>query len=72
MEVGDEVDLLIARQGELMTLRMKVAASPRTNWRFGFSSSRSSDQEDRVNEWFAPIEPVEEEEKKPEVEVFDI
>ncbi|MEM7454922.1 MAG: PDZ domain-containing protein, partial [Planctomycetota bacterium] len=64
MEVGDEIEMLIARRGEIMTLRLTIGPSPRSNWRYGYAGARTDRQEERVDEWMSPTEfPVPEQEQ---------
>ncbi len=50
-EVGDEVELLIARRGKLMTLKPTIGTRETESWRLRFVPKPSDDQKQQLDLW---------------------
>ena len=55
-EVGDTIDILIARRGKLLTLPVTIAAEVRENWRLNFVKKPDEDQKQQLDLWLNALE----------------
>ena len=64
-EVGDEIELLIARRGELKTVAVTIESNDSENWRLRFVSKPDASQKSQQASWLSgdQPEPVSEEEE---------
>ncbi len=58
-EVGDELDLLIARGGKLMNVELTVGTRDEKSWKLNASKNQTDDQKQRVNRWLGIKEDTE-------------
>ena len=50
-EVGDEIELLIARRGQLMTIRIEIGKLETLSWRLRYISKPSEEQKTQMDLW---------------------
>lgn len=53
-QVGDEIELLVARRGKLMTFRVKIGTQESQNWRLRFVGKPSETQQAMLEGWLSP------------------
>jgi len=52
-EIGDEIELLIARRGQLMTFRVEIGSQEFESWRLRYTSKPSAEQRKQLNRWLS-------------------
>ena len=55
-EVGDEIEVLIARRGELMTMKMTIAKRERESWALKLIAKPTEKQQEQIDLWLGAEE----------------
>lgn len=53
-EIGEELDLLLARRGELLTLKVKIGSRESLRWGLRFDRQPSKEQKNQQDAWLSP------------------